>query len=70
MATSSENSPGHESVVIDNDEVINVESNQTTTLIKNKVFFSKNNECVLIEKGVKGSFVTVNRFKHFGFIKR
>ncbi|CAF3977976.1 unnamed protein product [Rotaria sordida] len=70
MATSSENSPGHESVVIDNDEGISVESNRTTTHIKSKVFFSKNNERVLIEKGVKGSFVTVNRFKHFGFIKR
>ncbi|CAF1304506.1 unnamed protein product [Rotaria sordida] len=70
MATSSENSPGHESVVIDNDEGISVESNRTTTRIKSKVFFSKNNERVLIEKGVKGSFVTVNRFKHFGFIKR
>ncbi|CAF1027548.1 unnamed protein product [Rotaria sp. Silwood1] len=56
MATNSENSPGHETVVIDNDEVINVESNRTTTHIK--------------KKGVKGSFVTVNRFKHFGFIKR
>ncbi|CAF1412314.1 unnamed protein product [Rotaria sordida] len=70
MATSSENSPGHESVVIDNDEGINGESNRTTTHFKSKVFFSKNNERVLIEKGVKGSFVTVNRFKHFGFIKR
>ncbi|CAF3441466.1 unnamed protein product [Rotaria sp. Silwood1] len=70
MATNSENSPGHESVVIDNDEGISVESNRTTTHIKSKVFFSKNNERVLIEKGVKGSFVTVNRFKHFGFIKR
>ncbi|CAF5186998.1 unnamed protein product [Rotaria sp. Silwood1] len=62
MATSSENSPGHESLVIDNDEGINAESNRTTTLIKSKVFFSKNNEHVLIEKGVKGNFVTVNRF--------
>ncbi|CAF3329739.1 unnamed protein product [Rotaria sp. Silwood2] len=70
MATSSKNSPGHESVVIDNDEGINTESNRTTTHIKSKVVISKNNECVLIEKGVKGSFVTVNRFKHFGFIKR
>ncbi|CAF4744549.1 unnamed protein product [Rotaria sp. Silwood1] len=51
MATNSENSPGHETVVIDNDEGINVESNRTTTHIK--------------KKGVKGSFVTVNRFKHF-----
>ncbi|CAF4887289.1 unnamed protein product [Rotaria sp. Silwood1] len=57
MATNSENSPGHESVVIDNDEGISVESNRTTTHIKSKVFFSKNNERVLIEKGVKGSFI-------------
>ncbi|CAF1519857.1 unnamed protein product, partial [Rotaria sordida] len=34
MATSSENSPGHESVVIDNDEGINGESNRTTTHFK------------------------------------
>ncbi|CAF4846982.1 unnamed protein product, partial [Rotaria sp. Silwood2] len=34
MATNSENSSGHESVVIDNDEGINVESNRTTTHIK------------------------------------
>ncbi|CAF1566895.1 unnamed protein product [Rotaria sp. Silwood1] len=43
MATNSENSPGHESVVIDNDEGISVESNRTTIHIK--------------KKGVKGSFI-------------
>ncbi|CAM4989122.1 unnamed protein product [Rotaria socialis] len=70
MATNSENLPGHESVIIENDEGINAESNRTITHIKSKVVIPKNNECVLIEKGVKGSFVTVNQFKHFGFIKR
>jgi hypothetical protein len=48
MATNSENSPGHESVVIDNDEGIIVESNRTITHIKNNVVIPKNNECVLI----------------------
>ncbi len=48
MATNSQNSPGHESVVIDNDEGINVKSNRTTIHIKSKVFTPKNNECVLI----------------------
>jgi hypothetical protein len=48
MATNSENSPGDESVVIDNDEGINAESNRTTTHIKSKVVIPKNNEYVLI----------------------
>ncbi len=48
MATNSENSPGHESVVVKNDEGINVESNRTTTHIKSEVVIPKNNECVLI----------------------
>ncbi|CAM4989007.1 unnamed protein product, partial [Rotaria socialis] len=31
MATNSENLPGHESVIIENDEGINAESNRTIT---------------------------------------
>ncbi|CAF3520518.1 unnamed protein product, partial [Rotaria socialis] len=53
MATNSENLPGHESVIIENDEGINAESNRTITHIKSKFVIPKNNECVLIEKGVK-----------------
>ncbi len=48
MATNSQNSPGHESVVIDNDEGIIFESNRTITHIKSNVVIPKNNECVLI----------------------
>ena len=48
MATNNENSPGHESVVIDNDEGIIVESNRAITYIKSNVVIPKNNECILI----------------------
>jgi hypothetical protein len=48
MATNSENSSGHESVVIDNNEGIIVESNRMITHIKSNVVITKNNECVLI----------------------
>ena len=48
MATNSENLPGHESVVIDNDEGIIVESDRTITFIKSNVVIPKNNECILI----------------------
>ena len=48
MATSSENSPGHESIVMENDEGINIQSNRTITHIKSRIFVPKNNECVLI----------------------
>ena len=48
MATNSENLPGHESVVIDNDERIIVESSRTVTYIKSNVVIPKNNECISI----------------------
>ena len=48
MATNSENLLGHESVVIDNDEGIIVESDRTITYIKSNVVIPKNNECIRI----------------------
>ncbi|CAF1203166.1 unnamed protein product [Adineta steineri] len=70
MATNTENSLDGESVVIDNNEGTNSESSRTTTRIKSTVFVSNNHPLDVIEKGVHGSFVTVNQSKHFGFIKR
>jgi len=48
MATSRGNSSGDESVVMENDEGITVQSNRRTTHIKSRVFIPKNNECVVI----------------------
>jgi hypothetical protein len=48
MATSRGNSSGDESVVMENDEGITVQSNRTTTHIKSRVFIPKNNECFVI----------------------
>ena len=48
MATNSENLPVHESVVIDNDEGVIVESNRTIPYIKSNVVIPKDNECILI----------------------
>ena len=49
MATGSENSPGHESIVMEIDEGINLRSDRTTTHIKSRVFIPKNDECVVID---------------------
>lgn len=48
MAINIDNSPGHDSVVMENDEGIIVHSNRATTHIKSRVFVPKNNECVVI----------------------
>jgi hypothetical protein len=48
MAASRENSPGHESVVIDNDKGIIIENNRTITHIRSNVVSPKNNERALI----------------------
>jgi hypothetical protein len=48
MASSRENSPGHASVDMENDEGIIVQSNRTTTHIKSRVFIPKTNERVVI----------------------
>ncbi|CAF1419155.1 unnamed protein product [Adineta steineri] len=65
MATNTETSD-RESVVMDNDErTTNGESSRSRPLIKSTIIISKNHPLGLI-----GCFVTVNRLKHFGFIKR
>ncbi|CAF4701235.1 unnamed protein product [Rotaria magnacalcarata] len=51
--------------IANNNELIILGTNK-----KNKTFFSDTNEPVIIEKGVKGTVVTVNRIKHYSFIKR
>ncbi|CAF0843236.1 unnamed protein product [Adineta ricciae] len=72
MAMNEANSPVDESVFLDdNDDGISVHSSRTTTHLKRNVERPDNNNgYFLVEKGAKGVFVTVNRLKHFGFIKR
>ena len=50
MATRREESPGHESVILENDEGVDIRSNRTTTHMKSRVFVRKNTERVLIGK--------------------
>ncbi|CAF4534804.1 unnamed protein product [Rotaria socialis] len=44
--------------------------NGTITVSNDDPAIVNNNELVILEKGVKGTVVTVNRIKHYSFIKR
>ncbi|CAF3598048.1 unnamed protein product [Rotaria sp. Silwood1] len=45
-------------------------NNKSFTRDHSKGLVSGNNEPVLFEKGIRGTIVTVNRLKHYAFIKR
>ncbi|CAF4311390.1 unnamed protein product, partial [Rotaria sordida] len=44
-------------------------NNKSFTRDHSKGLVSGNNEPVLFEKGIRGTVVTVNRLKHYAFIK-
>ncbi|CAF1535348.1 unnamed protein product, partial [Rotaria sp. Silwood1] len=72
--------------LIDNNEPLVVAKNKPVIRVHNRTFVrsnnksftrdhskglvSGNNEPVLFEKGIRGTIVTVNRLKHYAFIKR
>ncbi|CAF1336743.1 unnamed protein product [Rotaria sp. Silwood1] len=63
------------SVIVDDDEPMIVGDGQrvySRTIIrsKDKVLNPVNNEPIVVEKGVHGTIVTVNRAKHYAFLKR
>ncbi|CAF1941188.1 unnamed protein product [Rotaria magnacalcarata] len=79
MAHTGRDSFVKDSVITDDDEPIMVSDerrvmvdNNDPTIIrsKNKVLIPVNNEPVLVETGVHGTIITVNRFKHYAFLKR
>ncbi|CAF1931529.1 unnamed protein product [Rotaria magnacalcarata] len=44
--------------------------NDAITVSNDVPAIANNNELIILEKGVKGTVVTVNRIKHYSFIKR
>ncbi|CAF3475115.1 unnamed protein product [Rotaria socialis] len=58
-------------VMVGDDRRVMVDNNDPTIIrSKNKVLIPVNNEPVLVETGVHGTIITVNRFKHYAFLKR
>ncbi|CAF2937751.1 unnamed protein product [Rotaria sp. Silwood2] len=60
-----------EPMIVGDDRRVMVDNNDSTIIrSKNKVLIPINNEPVLVDTGVHGTIITVNRVKHYAFLKR